>query len=298
MNPAKLSFIAEISDGYSFRNLMSIIKSEIDVTHLVATPKGLEISFLNKHKCNCHQVFIRGSELSSYIYNFRDENGELLPFAPMAFETNRMMTNTKTIGRKDAIIIYKNQNENKICINPVKTDSKSASQSCALFVDILNDEYSPVTVSPKYTEVNVKVPAKEFSSFCSQTNTSKCSYLKIYGCEDYVKLEGILPNKATALKNTFYAKNTLASTSSDHKVNDLNSVMSKIDANNSTDEDNDKVKFVHVDISSVKAFSKIHNVSPQHTQLKFYFCDSNVIKVDSPIGMYGQYLIFMRSSKA
>jgi hypothetical protein len=297
MDISELSFFAEISDGYSFRNLMCIIKNEVDVTHLVATPKGLEISFVNTARCNCHQVYIDGSELSSYIYNFTDNNGKLQDFAPMAFETSRMMINTRGIGRKDIIIMYKKKNEDKICINPIKTDSKSSTQSCALFIDILNVEFSPIKVAGEYSSENVKVPAKDFSTICSQVNTSKCSLLKISGCSKYVIFEGILPNNTVALTNKFFTKNNISGQSnSSGGINDISAILSKL--NTDSNLDMPEIKSINLDISSVKALSKIHNVSPQHTQLKFYFSENTAIRMESPIGMYGRYYVFMRSSKA
>lgn len=54
---------------------------------------------------------------------------------------------------------------------------------------------------------------------------------------------------------------------------------------------------VKVPISTVKALSKIHNISPAGTLLRFYFAESKPTKLESPIGTYGVYTICLRNGR-
>ena len=55
---------------------------------------------------------------------------------------------------------------------------------------------------------------------------------------------------------------------------------------------------VKVPIGTVKALSKIHNISPPGTQLRFYFSEGKPTKLESPIGTYGTYTICLRNARA
>ena len=60
---------------------------------------------------------------------------------------------------------------------------------------------------------------------------------------------------------------------------------------------NEDLMTVRVPITTVKALSKIHNISPSGTQLRFYFAEGKPTKVESPIGTYGIYTICLRNGR-
>ena len=93
-----------LSDGYTLRNSFMIMKGEIDVTTMILSPTGIEISFVNENKCGVHDVVLHASEFSMYRYDFRDEEGNLLP-SILSLLACEMFNPTKNIGRKDGVRI-------------------------------------------------------------------------------------------------------------------------------------------------------------------------------------------------
>lgn len=312
MDLSQTLFYAHISDGYSIRNTFNIIKGETDDATMILSPDKIQISFINNLKCAIHKVIINTSEIPAYSYNIRDSNGELMPEYPVAFNTNAIFNTTKGIGRRDGIRIYILKDDNKISIQPIKGNSKDPGRAGALFVPILTLEYSKYDVNGTYnSEPNVRVQAKEFADICSQVNTLKCNILEIVGQNYAVTFRGLLPNNKIASVNRFTANNIAIKNNGSFNSNgsipkNMDEIDNLIDnlciepqpkssalsLNIVTEED---LMTVKVPISTVKALSKIHNISPQGTLLKFYFAQSKPTKIESPIGTYGTYVICLRS---
>lgn len=332
-------FLVHIMDGYSFRNTIGIIKSETDYATMVLSPKSIEISFINTSKCAIHKIILNTPELTMYRYNIRDTEGTILPEYPIAFETNEMFNTTKGIGRRDGIRLYWLAGDNKINVQPIKTSTKDPGRAGALFVNILNMEYTRYDVSGSYgNEPNVRVQAKDFADLCSQANTLKCSTLEIVGHNSAVTFKGILPNNTMASINRFVSQTevpkTIATPSNmdeiDNIIDHLHITDTPVSNNSeggtafgkrgiasSTGDDpvifgrfntssglslnvmkSEDLMTVRVPIATVKALSKIHNISPAGTLLRFYFAEGKPTKVESPIGTYGAYTICLRNGRA
>lgn len=306
---AETQFMFHITDGYSFRNCIRLIKSEIDHATMVLSPKSIEISFINISKCAIHKIVLKTAELAMYRYNIRDSNGELYPEFPIAFETNEIFNTTKSIGRKDGIRLYWLKDDKKINIQPIKTSTKDPGRASALFVNIINTEYSRCDVPNVYgAEPNVRVQAKDFADLCSQANTLKCGALEIIGSHNAVTFQCILPNNKPASINRFVSQTEVPKQQIDlpSNISEIDSLISTI---KSIENQAQAVKLtlniiktedlmtVKVPIGTVKALSNIHNISPAGTQLKFFFCENKPVKIESKIGTYGDYIICLRNSR-
>lgn len=310
MDVSQTLFLMHITDGYSFRNTIGIIKSETDYATMVLSPKSIEISFINSSKCAVHKIVINTQELTMYRYNIRDAEGNLLPEYAIAFETNEMFNTTKGIGRRDGIRLYWAAGDSRINVQPMKSNTKDPGRASALFVQILNMEYIRYDIPGGYgVEPSVRVQAKEFADLCSQANSLKCSMLEIIGCNNAVTFKGMMPNNTMASINQFRSQTevtrsipTLSNMDEiDHILGNLRFDMpsgaassSGISLNIMRNED---LMTVRVPITTVKALSKIHNISPSGTQLRFYFAEGKPTKVESPIGTYGIYTICLRNGR-
>lgn len=311
MDTSQPLFLIHIMDGYSFRNTIGIIKSETEYATAVLSEKEIEISFMNSSKCAVHKISLNTQEFTMYRYNVRDQAGNLLPEYPIAFETNEMFNTTKSIGRRDGIRLYWLQGDNRINVQPIKTTTKDPGRAGALFVKILTMEhvrYDTGTYSP---EPNVRVQSKDFADLCSQANTLKCTSLDIVGHSNAVTFRGILANQTVASVSRFVSqtetpKAPRSATNIDEIDNligqlrfgdapQANSVTSGLSLNIVKSED---LMTVKVPISTVKALSKIHNISPSGTLLRFYFAESKPTKLESPIGTYGSYTIYLRNPRS
>lgn len=298
MDISQTLFLMHIMDGYSFRNMVAIIKSETEYATMVLSEKLIEISFINSSKCAVHKIIFHPQEFIMYRYNIKDQDGNLIKEYPITFETNELFNTTKGIGRRDGIRIYWLDGDNKINIQPIKTSTKDPSRIGALFVKILNMENIRYDIGSYHSEPNVKVQAKEFAELCSQASSLKCTSLEIIGQKNSVIFKGILANQTVASLNKFVSH--LNSSYTEQKNQDVQENKKLDTINNSMSLNiirNEDLITIKVPIATIKAFSKIHNISPTGTLLKFYFCEGKPIKIESPIGTYGTYIVCLRTLK-
>lgn len=305
-------FLMHIMDGYSFRNTIGIIKSETEHATMVLSEKLIEISFLNTSKCAVHKIVFYPQEFIVYRYNIRDENGNLVKEYPIAFDTNEIFNTMKGIGRRDGIRLYWLPGDNRINIQPIKMSTKDPGRAGALFVKILPLEHVRYDVNVYDPEPNVRVQSKDFADLCSQANTLKCTSLEIIGHNSAVTFKGIHANQTVASINRFVSQTETPKTSSTpviaSNISEIYNLMDNfsVTPNNSYDNNslssglklniinNDNLTNAKVPISTIKALSKIHNISPPGTLLRFFFDEGKPTKVESPIGTYGLYTFCIR----
>lgn len=303
-------FLVHIMDGYSFRNTIGIIKSETEYATMVLSPTSIEISFINNSKCAIHKIVLDTREFTVYRYNILDDNKEKFPEYPIAFETSQMFNTTKGIGRRDGIRLYWLQGDNKINVQPVRTSTKDPGRAGALFVDILNMEYTKYNISGNYkSEPNVRVQAKDFADLCSQANTLKCSTLEILGQNNGVTFKGMMANNTMASINRFVSQTEMPkeiiTPSNMDEIDNLLGQMRVAEKSTSPNSlglslniiKTEDLMTVKVPIATVKALSKIHNISPSATLIRFYFAEGKPTKIESPIGTYGLYTICLRDTR-
>jgi hypothetical protein len=296
-----------IRDGYSFRNTIGTIKTETFYTTMILSPSKIEISFMNTLKCAIHCIELDTKEFP-YFYNAVDENGKLLPEYPLTFETTEMFNTTKNIGRKESLTICGIHGDNKIIILS-GTAAKEPGMAGAEFVKLLPKEPLRYRGCEDYgDEPNVRVLAKTFAEICSKTANRKCDSLEIGGQKTAVTLRGLFANLTEAFVKHFTNQNVPLISNTDNvnpsniayidnmiknmKFNENgNEHMNKLTLNVIHKEDLMKTR---VPVNTVKALSKIHNISPTGTMLKFYFAEGCPTKIVSPIGTYGTYAIYLR----
>jgi hypothetical protein len=306
MDNSTVLFYMHITGGYEFRNMISIIKTEIDHFTMILSPKSIEISFVNNNKCAVHHIYLNTQEFSIYKYNIRGEDNKLLPEYPLAFDTNEFLNTTKGIGRKDGIKIYWVPGENRINVQPLKTSTKDPARARALFVNILNVELCRYDTSCLYSdEPNVRVQAKDFAEICAEASSLKCSSLEIVGQNNSVTFKGIKPNNRLASLNKFVSQSSVPEEETtndqsfdDQTILDNNFIVKKSSSKPSLNiVKSEDLMTVRIPVSTVKALSKIHNISPYGTLLRFFFLEGNPTKIESPIGSYGKYTVCLRDHR-
>lgn len=310
MDSPQTLFVMYITEAYPLRNTIGIIKSETDYATMILSERLIEISFINTSKCAVHKILLHPQEFTMYRYNIRDEEGNLREEYPIAFETNEFFNTVKNIGRRDGIRIYWLAGDNKINVQPIKVINKDPGKSSALFVNILNMEHCKYDVPTHNPEPNVRVQAKDFAEICSQINTVKCSSLEIIGHNNGVIFNGILPDRRVACTNRFTSQTpSLKAPMTAIGLDRIDEIMQSLHVGDSFEAPvstgltlnivrSDDIVDIRVPISTVKALSKIHNISPPGTLLRFFFTYRTPIKIESPISTYGLYIICLRDSSA
>ncbi len=288
-------------DGYSFRNMIAIVKSETDRASMILSNDLVEITFLNTSKTAVHVINLNPKEFMTYHYNIRDAEDNVLNVCSIAFDTNELYDTTKGIGKKDGICLYWLIGENKMNVRPLKQSAKDPGRISASFVKIIILEPMRYTVSTDNEDPNVKVQAKEFADVCNQTNTSKCHHLQIVGSKSGVTFNCIRANGSIVHFNQFSAHSNVASPRSlASNIDEIDSMLGNLNTLGTSRISNigtlnivpsQELMTVNVPLSTVKALSKIHNISPSGTLLKFYFSEGKPTVIESPIGTYGLYTI-------
>lgn len=311
MDASQTLFLMHIMDGYSFRNTIGIVKSETDYATMVLSPKSIEISFINTSKCAIHKIVLNTQEFTMYRYNIRDQEGNLIPEYPIAFETNEMFNTTKGIGRRDGVRLYWLAGDNRISVQPMKMSTKDPGRAGALYVKILTMEHMRYDVQGSYpVDPNIRVQAKDFADICSQANTLKCTNLEIVGHSSGVTFKGILANQTMASINRFTSQTEVPKSNGAQGASNIDEIdnlignlrvseapaaqPSGLSLNIVKSED---MMTVRVPIATVKALSKVHNISPAGTLLRFYFAEGKPTKLESPVGTYGTYTICLRNGR-
>lgn len=310
MDASQTLFLMHIMDGYSFRNKIGIVKSETDYATMVLSPKSIEISFMNTSKCAIHKIVLNTQEFTMYRYNIRDQEGNLIPEYPITFETIEMFNTTKGIQRRDGVRLYWLAGDSRINVQPIKTSTKDPGRAGALFVKILTMESFRYDVSGSYSlEPNVRVQAKDFADICSQANTLKCTNLEIVGHQNGVSFKGILANQTMASINRFTSQTEVPKAygfQGPSNIDEIDNLIGHLRVSEPTVASSglslnvvksEDLMTIRVPISTVKALSKIHNISPPGTLLRFYFAEGKPTKVESPIGTYGLYTICLRDNR-
>lgn len=304
MDGDQFSFFIQITDAYTFRNTIQIIKSETDQATMILSPNCINISFVNNSKCAVHSINLNVNEFHIYKYDSRyEEDNTPMHELPITFRTNEMFGPIRNISRKDSIMIFLIKGDNKLSIRPIKSSTKNTGKSKTLYVKIKNAghvRFTSNTIYPK--EANVKIAAKDFVDVCTDANTMKCNYLEIIGQKSGVIFKGLLPNNEVIFNTPFENQNVLFD-GTIRNLSELDRVLgslqistpSTINKPNLIIVKREDLMTIKVPISTVKALSKIHNISVQNTWLKFFFVEEGAIKLESPIGTYGTYTIYLRN---
>lgn len=307
MDTSQTLFLMHITDGYSFRNTIGIIKSETDHATMIISPTSIEISFMNRSKCAVHKIVLQTQEFAMYLYNIRNSDGTIVSEYPIAFETNEMFNTTKSIGRKDGIRIYWMAGDNKLNIQPIKMSTKDPGRAGASFVRIHNIECVRYDTGSHNVDPNVRVSAKDFADLCSQSCASKCTSMDIVGQNSSVTFKGVLANNTIAFIQRFASQieipkmtkglpdmQAIDNLLENLRITENKPTSSAVSLNVIKSED---LMTIRVPISTVKALSKIHNISAPGTLLRFYFGEGKPTKIGSPIGTYGTYTICIRNPR-
>jgi hypothetical protein len=300
-------FIMQLSEAYSFRNLIAIIKSENDGgdVSMVLSPNQITFSFLNKTQCAIYDIVLNTKEFT-YQYNIVDTNGNLQSEYSIGFESNAMSNNLKNVGKRDGLRIYWLKDDNKLNIQPIKSAAKATGRTGAIFVPIKQVERVNHASTGIYSiNANARLEAKIFADICASANTNKCVSVEIVGKEAGMTIMGFTSNNTMAFVENFQMQFKPSKSELTHVIpSNLDEILSGI-RNLSIDNRANGLKLniitaeqlmtIRIPIKTIKALSKIHNISAPGANLQFYFSPGNPHKIESQIGNYGSLSMYLRT---
>lgn len=297
-------FMIHILEGYSFRNLMGIVKYEISHASMILSEKSIEISFISSNGRSGHKIILRPLDCLEWTYNLRNEEGRLHDEYPIAFDTTELFNITKSIGKKDGIRIYLLPRENKLNIQLLKMSTKDPSSAEIFMIKILQVEHSRYVPQEYTTESNIRVLSKNFTEMCGCVIDQKCETLEIEANNNSIIFKGIQANQNVAYIKRYEGQSQNFQQEPLKLANNINEI-----ANMMKNLNLDKKKTtggglslnvvtsnsvsIKVPIVTIKVLSKIHNVAGNAALLKFYVEKKHPLKIELSVGNYGSYEIFL-----
>jgi hypothetical protein len=298
-------FRAWFQDGYTFRHLIATMQKETQEVTMLVDPTGIIISFVNHGETGMYHITIRGDDLREYEYEATDKNGDLLPHLLLGFSTKTMNEATKTINRKDGIILRLPKSHNQLLLN-VKNSSGSDEKGAAKMIDLTPSPDETEYIPAEFGDIpaTVKISSKEFSGICNNIISMKCECMEITGYPKGALFQGIKPGGRTV---TIFPLGVcpMAVGQEDSDLEDYikNLEVVRTEPVNPQEDDyrvvvtSDSSQRFIVPISTVRALSKINNLAPPNNILKLYFGDLLPMKLESPVGGYGKLVLVLRGKK-
>lgn len=272
-----LLFIAELSDGYSFRNLVEYLKTTNSRGNFIFREDGIHYSQSDSSNKVLNIVDIRACDLS--YYRFFSAKPEIV----IGINIPNFRTITKSIGKKDGARIYMYQNDPLLYIRILNQNTKMLNknnvniirpQSVERAVYVVGEYKNPET-SP-----NCTVPSIDFSKMCSAMNALRCSSVILQGYPKGVVFQAVLEGELIGRVDRFGDCNT------DEMVPNFTSTP--------VSDEFTKLQ-IGVELSTIKALTKLNNLSTNGT-IKIYMEPDLPIKIICNIGTYGRLTIHLDDS--
>lgn len=185
----KSTFVAEFSDGYSFRNMIEYLRATNTKGNFFFSKDLIRYEQADASVTLLNQIEIQTCELT--LYEFQSKTNEII----IGVNFNDMRAITKTIGKKDSVRLYKVEDNPSLHIQIINRDTRAAGRTN---VSIVRHQQMDVIVYgfPEYKRdekhPNCTVPTSDFTKMCTAMSSVKCSYVSVYGLPHGVVFKGML----------------------------------------------------------------------------------------------------------
>jgi hypothetical protein len=286
----KTLFNTKIPDGYTFRNTISMSKNENPEITLIVSTKGISISFMNKGNNCIHDIDIRAEDLQYFSYNIASHD-----FYPITVNTNQLLNMTKGVGKKDAIKIKWIESWKRLIVQLEKS-GKTYNRSPDSYVDIIDKLYNKIEFLNTFTENDpcIKILSKEFSEICAYISSLKCSYMEVIGNVNKITFKGIMADEtvATSRDHVPYINSTDSYIETDSTL--IMDTLKDDECQLNIIKEEEPIK-IRIPVTTVKALSKLQNISPPGFLLKLFFISGKPLKIESIIGTFGDYTLYLKN---
>ena len=299
-------------DGHSFKSALAIAKVEAEEASMMLTPTHIEIFFMNSDSSANHRMTIEGRKIGTYIYNFRDEAGELKPYVAIGFKTVDLFNTLRGLARVDSLRI--DLHDGRLAVQIIKA-VKDSDRSNIMFVSLVNREHNGyIDLNDGYSkDCSVSLVSQDFSDVCTQAGTQKCKYLEIAPSTDGIVFRGITPSESVAFispKKSSRAVNLSQPNADSKKLSEFLAQL-KTGPNGATPvvaptpimtpapqllvATNEELMTIRLLVATAKALTKIKDVGSKSALLEIYFARAKPVKIVSPLGHFGSYIISLRT---
>lgn len=290
------SLYASFVDGSSLRNLVEYIRL-INLEGVFRFHEKIIYYEQGDEDNNILNVVkIKGHELTAY--DFYSSTGCISSKINLADFRNI----TRTVNKKDQLVIYKREDEPGYLYVQVKSQDKSSSGEQLYPLPMKMSDYQTYDL-PTYDrgdkDPTCTIHQCDISKFLKSMVTIRCSYIMIHGYEKGIVIKGYLSTgEIGSIKEygkIYINSNNKYQMKSAFKIYNKNIVKSKEPTPKLNIRDAGEIERYKIDIKIVKALTKLNGLSPTGT-IKFYIQRDTPLKMVCNIGSFGKLSIYLRSS--
>lgn len=283
--------LAHFHDGYSLRNVFQFLRNTCRCVHLVFDPEGITIEEENAQGSILVRCRIRADDLTNYQYN---QDPEKVPSFFCAFNAAEMQKATKAVAKKDGLKLYVKGGSNpNIYIEVLNVGSGSNGDGLKMIPLIENNKGGFYDIKYERKRANAKPPINQFSKFCADIASLKCTKVHFIAFEHGVLIQGLETNEIKTIKR-FGDVNIPSLPSSSRNFRNGTGISGNKPRLNIHYPD--EVGRITIAASAIRLMSKFNNLCPTGI-IKIFIEKENPLKIISNIGCYGTLTLYIKHFK-
>lgn len=269
-------FVCQFNDGYSFRNEIEYLKSTNTDGNLVFTRTSITYAKSNGSHTLLNRLRIRTEDINYFF------NTNLVKQLIYGFSLSEFARITKGIGKRDGFKIYMTKDDPRACCVLLSHNAQVSAQQNVSYLtpkEVPVEDYEVPREFINRIEPNCAPPISEFCRSCSALNTAKCLHVRLVCYKDGLILDGLDASGKTVKKYGFGGPQII------------------VDPLIKKDPDKEQIPIVThiVHVSTIKAISRMTNISPQSSPIKIYFEPDCPILISVKVGVYAEHETYLRS---
>jgi hypothetical protein len=233
---------------------------------------------------------IRADDLTDYQYNLDTTQ---YPSFFCSFDAIEMQKATKAVGKKDGIKIYVKGGTNaNIFIEVLNAGSGSVGDGLKL-VSLIDTTPRPIdSIDYTRTKANARPPINQFSKFCADIASLKCTSINIIAFETGVLIQGLESNIPKTIKRFENIDVPSLPSIGNRYIIENSNVYSKPQLNIHYPNE---VARITIDTQPIQAMGKFNNLCPTGI-IKIFVEEGKPLKIISNIGCYGSLTLHIKES--
>lgn len=292
MDKKKLDFLAEFTNGYTFRSLIEFLNCTLKSASFIFTKYKITLAEADPAGRILHQVEINTDNIGKYKFCLEDNES-----STFGFDFKHLKEITGDIGKKEGIRIFKYKDEpQKIHFQKMRKSNNLSNGSVSIETIISKDLHIHDFKPPVYSNYpNFTFSSSGFSENCKSMAGIGGSYILCTGYPKGMVLSAEAGSKVLN-KKVVIGKCSGSDTLEEEYFDPMSfkDELQEIDA-----EPENALVAVRVKHNIVKALTKIFSISDTtSTNLSFFFDQELPIKIQTTIGNYGSLNIFLRDYEA
>lgn len=282
-----IEFSFSFNEGSIISHVFAAMSASVTNICFELTPYSLVCEYVDDTGQGYDKVIFYIDRIRSYYYNVRDENGDLAESKTFSVKGIHLSSNTKSLKKKQAVILYKCINDDQLRIQKITPDLTRT--GLISYVNMQPHESNQKMFDDdKYSdEYNIRNETIEFSEFCKKaiTNKSECVEMiltKKGGLFRSLNPDGTSANKLPcgdpiSLENERYIK--------ENKNGDI-----------IIESDNIMHKF-KLPKKIIKTLSKFSAFSNCTSYIYFYYEFGLPVRIFTPISNFGEYIKYVKKEQ-